>query len=400
MDEHLPAAFASLLGAGAPLLHYKVCSTFDSSPTTGSIGRALELGRRAVGARGGTPVIVGAPALKRYTAFGHLFAAVDGVAWRIDRHPTMSRHPVTPMRESDLVLHLGAQTGLPVRLFDLVALKAADRAKRYRDVRRARWRARRRRARRRDAGGGGRARMERCAGARASASARPASSTRSSRTGARAAGSPRRRPRPVAEGVDRLLTVSGSCSPTTAGANRRGRRRGSRGGSDRPRPHARRRRGLARRARPGRPPRRGRAARACSSPRRADRTTRSIGALRAAADRRGIAFPALGSRIGAALGRASAALVAALRPRRMAIAGGDTSGEVAQALGLRALTMVAPLAPGSPLCRACAPGTPLDGLEVTLKGGQVGGPDFFEDARRGRAASPRAASPPSTRRTA
>ena len=113
----------------------------------------------------------------------------------------------------------------------------------------------------------------------------------------------------------------------------------------------------------------------------------SIAALRLAAERRGIAGTELGPRIGAALGRALAVLVAALRPRRIAIAGGDTSGDAAQALGLRALTMLAPLAPGSPLCRAYAPGTPLDGLEITLKGGQVGGPAFFEDARRGRAAS-------------
>ena len=40
------------------------------------------------------------------SAFGNLFAVVDGVGHRLDRHPTMSRHPVTPMDEADLRRHL------------------------------------------------------------------------------------------------------------------------------------------------------------------------------------------------------------------------------------------------------------------------------------------------------
>jgi uncharacterized protein YgbK (DUF1537 family) len=45
---------------------------------------------------------------------GRLFAsAPDGTIHRIDRHP-MSRHPVTPMRESDLRRHLQKQTTLPI----------------------------------------------------------------------------------------------------------------------------------------------------------------------------------------------------------------------------------------------------------------------------------------------
>jgi uncharacterized protein YgbK (DUF1537 family) len=94
MDENLPAAFAWLKAQGASLCHYKVCSTFDSSPTVGSIGRAIEIGRHVFAQRA-VPLIVGAPQLKRYTAFGNLFAAYRGETFRIDRHPVMSRHPVT-----------------------------------------------------------------------------------------------------------------------------------------------------------------------------------------------------------------------------------------------------------------------------------------------------------------
>ena len=42
MSDHLPAAFRWLQAQAAPLCQYKICSTFDSSPEIGSIGRALE----------------------------------------------------------------------------------------------------------------------------------------------------------------------------------------------------------------------------------------------------------------------------------------------------------------------------------------------------------------------
>jgi hypothetical protein len=48
MDRELPAAFASLASLGAPILQYTVCSTFVSSPSLGSIGRAIDLGTRAM----------------------------------------------------------------------------------------------------------------------------------------------------------------------------------------------------------------------------------------------------------------------------------------------------------------------------------------------------------------
>ena len=113
MDTHLSDAFAWLASLGTSVCHYKVCSTFDSSPQTGNIGRAAEIGKRIFGARF-VPIVVGAPGLRRYTAFGHLFAAIDGTTYRIDRHPTMKCHPVTPMKEADLREHLKAQTELTV----------------------------------------------------------------------------------------------------------------------------------------------------------------------------------------------------------------------------------------------------------------------------------------------
>ncbi len=125
MDENLPPAFAALAAEGAEICHYKVCSTFDSAPHAGSIGRALELGRKAFGDRP-VPILVGAPQLKRYTAFATLFAAYRGEVFRIDRHPVMSRHPVTPMHEADLIRHLAGQTTLSIALVDPIALTGND----------------------------------------------------------------------------------------------------------------------------------------------------------------------------------------------------------------------------------------------------------------------------------
>ena len=52
-------------------------------------------------------------------------------------------------------------------------------------------------------------------------------------------------------------------------------------------------------------------------------------------------------------------------------------------LGIDALTAIAPVAPGSPLCRAHSTDPARDGLQIALKGGQVGGDDFFCAVRDG-----------------
>ena len=89
-------------------------------------------------------------------------------------------------------------------------------------------------------------------------------------------------------------------------------------------------------------------------------------------------------RLGGALGQ----LVSDIRRQtgmpRIAICGGDTSGHALTALGAEALSAVAPLAPGAPICRLhTRADAAIDGLEVTLKGGQMGEPDFFLQAKCG-----------------
>jgi 3-oxoisoapionate kinase len=110
-----------------PVLHYKVCSTFDSAPTTGSIGTAIKALRPHV-ANAFVPIVGGQPNIGRYCAFSNLFAAAGtgGVVHRIDRHPTMSRHPVTPMHEADLRVHLAAQGLAEIGAIHYPAYDASD----------------------------------------------------------------------------------------------------------------------------------------------------------------------------------------------------------------------------------------------------------------------------------
>src|SRR6185436_18654827 len=110
MSAQLAPVLAAMSRLPVELVHYKVCSTFDSSPAIGSIGRVMDLSRSAFGDTA-IPIVAATPALGRYCAFGNLFArsGTDGRVHRIDRHPIMSVHPVTPMHEADLALHLGAQ---------------------------------------------------------------------------------------------------------------------------------------------------------------------------------------------------------------------------------------------------------------------------------------------------
>lgn len=122
MESELLAAFQAMKQSGAMVMHYKTCSTFDSSPHTGSIGKAMELGRSVFDNQRFIPLVVGVPQLKRYTAFGHHFAAVGEEIYRLDRHPVMSRHPVTPMDNSDLLQHLSGQTVLGAGLINMLQL--------------------------------------------------------------------------------------------------------------------------------------------------------------------------------------------------------------------------------------------------------------------------------------
>lgn len=127
MANELIPAYRLFRNLGARNVHYKVCSTFDSSPTIGSIGKAIELAQQVFG-KCHIPVAVGCPGFGRYVVFGNLFARYGNEVMRIDRHPTMAFHPSTPMNEADLLRHLSLQTSLKSCIIDIFALQGSEKS--------------------------------------------------------------------------------------------------------------------------------------------------------------------------------------------------------------------------------------------------------------------------------
>jgi uncharacterized protein YgbK (DUF1537 family) len=383
MDRHLPAVFALLCSIGAPIVHYKVCSTFDSAPGLGSIGRAIDIGKPIVGGAF-VPVVVSDPGMGRYQAFGNLFAMAGGVGYRLDEHPTMARHPVTPMDDANLARHLARQTSRKIGLVDFVAVKqgAADA----------------RLARELEAGAeivfldvldretlqeAGRiiwqSRGERLFGV-GSQGFEAALVAHWQSAGLIPVEAPDFRVAPV----PRIACVSGSVSPVTAAQIAYAAEHGfaciplDAARAVDPADWAKE---LAR------------AADQALAALRADRDVLvhtaagpddpAVAALPSAIAAAGARAEVVNERIGTGLGWILDRLLSDGRLTRVVAAGGDSSSHAASALGIYALTAVAPLAPGSPLCRAHMREAPAGGLEIALKGGQVGAPDFFCRAKLG-----------------
>ncbi|MBL8893142.1 MAG: four-carbon acid sugar kinase family protein, partial [Rhizobiales bacterium] len=85
------------------------------------------------------------------------------------------------------------------------------------------------------------------------------------------------------------------------------------------------------------------------------------------------------------LGRLARTLVQEFGLKRLIIAGGDTSSHALSELNIHALTTRYPLldTPGSPLCTAHSASAAFNGLEIAMKGGQVGKDDYFVRLKEG-----------------
>lgn len=108
-DTMVGKGLARLAALDPDVLLYKVCSTFDSSPAIGSIGRGISLLHRQFRDHGPIAVTPAQPEFGRFTAFSDHYAAHSGHVHRLDRHPVMSVHPSTPMHDADLRRVLTAQ---------------------------------------------------------------------------------------------------------------------------------------------------------------------------------------------------------------------------------------------------------------------------------------------------
>lgn len=377
MRAELPAVFRALHETGAPFVHYKVCSTFDSAPHVGNIGVATRVGLERFPTRP-VPIVVGAPALKRFVAFGNLFAGIGAERYRIDRHPVMSRHPVTPMREADLRLHLAEQDTLSIGSMDLASLEAEDRREIWHALRGADH----------DAvlfDTVDQASLERVGyllhemmGGETVFAVGSSGFEYALVAAWKSLGllPPPPAPEPIRP-VERLFAVSGSCSPVTAAQIAQATERD----------------GFAKlRVDP--------MTLIGSHAAMAHAVTRAVGLLSKgqsvllltaegpddmATLPEGTEAGAFNERLGTVLGHVLREVLAQSGVRRAVVAGGDTSSHATQQLALHALTVAAPLAPGCPLCVGYSDDPALAGLEIALKGGQMGQTDLFHRAKTGAA---------------
>ncbi len=398
MDGELRPVFESLAELDPPIVHYKVCSTFDSSPTVGSIGKAIDVGQSVFGSPF-VPVSQGTEVpLGRYVAFSNLFAVEDGEVYRIDRHPTMSDHPVTPMREADLRRHLGEQTDRSIGRLSVGDLNSDERAERSLEdttadaeivvfdaldtdhlstVGRLLW-------------GHATDQSDPLFAVGSSGLEHHALASAWAKAGLVDRNRTLYRTR---EAVDRIAVVSGSASPTTARQIGWAEENG----------FETVRLATERLIDPG----------VAEETRRAavDRAADSLADGRSVVlySARGPDDPAidatrdrfeelevsgvfemeagLETRLGRQQGRLLGEIIERTGLRRVCVAGGDTSSHAIPILGGDALEAIAPVGPGAPLCRLHSERSAFDGLELALKGGQIGteneAPDYFGVVRDG-----------------
>lgn len=383
MEKELRPVFKKLKALGARHVHYKICSTFDSSPKIGSIGRVIDVAAEIFIAPF-VPLFVAAPALGRFTVFGNHFARFgigsDGEIFRLDRHPSISKHPVTPMGEADLRLHLSKQTKKKITLFDILKIAMPEKECRAAfqnivaekpdvvlfDALTAEHLTR--------IGG----LMDDFASAK-----HPLFSAGSSGIEAALAAHwagrdalPRIPADRQASPAKQLFVGSGSCSPVTGGQIAWALKHGfaevalDAGALANSQTAAAEIQSATRRA-----------VKALSG-----NSSVIVHTTRTGSDKRVAKQLKEGTAkiLGTALGEVLRGALAQTRIQRLCLAGGDTSSFAARALGLEASEMIAPLTPGAPLCRAFAPGSPADGLEVVFKGGQVGAENYFATVLKGK----------------
>jgi 3-oxoisoapionate kinase len=387
MDQELPGIFEKISKIPTDFFQYKVCSTFDSAPGIGNVGHATELALKHFPS-GYIPLLIGAPFLNRFVVFGNLFARVDQTTYRLDRHPTMSKHPVTPMHESDLRKHLGQQTQRNVMLMDLHALEGSygEPMTYYQNMIK---------------GNGNFLLFDTLNVDHLTTIGQLLVENKSDRTqffvGASGANyalafylqkmgkihKPASIPSPGR--AKKMVIMAGSCSPVTAGQ-------------------------IGHMEKLGHPSIRINTVKLVDPVERTAEIENTIqisieaigrGQVPILYSAKGPDDPAIeltkirlnaqghtesetGEILAGAQGRIIHGLIDKIGKARIVVAGGDTSGYVSRTLGIYALETLCPIAPGAPLCIAHSKDNRFDGLEISLKGGQNGDAKYFESILEGK----------------
>ncbi|QJD86511.1 four-carbon acid sugar kinase family protein [Cohnella herbarum] len=385
MTKEIKPIMERLSRLDAPVVHYKTCSTFDSAPEVGSIGEAIRTSRELFPGQKTVSLLVGAPALGRYTLFGQHFARMNGEIFRLDRHPVMSRHPVTPMHEADLRYHLRMQLDEEIGLMNILELEGEPEqvGKRFREKRKEEpavilfdvldearlalsgrliWEA---------AEEGERFVV-------GSSGVEYALTAFWEKAGIASSGHSQPKTASISPS-DRILAVSGSASPVSQRQIETAMEQGFHGirispvsladGGSLPQEMLEQ------------------AIRLLNSGESVVLYTalgpedEAISETRKRISDEGIAPSQVGEHIGRQLGRWTKHIMQQSGLRRVVIAGGDTSGFVTSEMGIYGMEMLLPISPGAPLCRVYAQDERMDGIELALKGGQFGGPDYFAKVR-------------------
>lgn len=368
MEVELRAVAACWAEINPALVHYKTCSTFDSAPQVGSIGLAVRILKKHLAVQSFVPIIGGQPNLGRYCLFGNLYAVqqAGGPAYRIDRHPTMRSHPVTPMDEADLSLHLAKQGLDPISVLQYPAFtQGVDDVTRRVDEALAEGAQ----AVLFDVGDEShlthigdvlhRA-LASAADARPVLAVGPSSVMQALLKRTSSVPEIAQEPAELSVAKGGVLVLCGSLSPMSA-QQVAASASYERIELDAPALSAGDTAYLSN-----------------TATRVAELLNRGRHVLAVTGRPRAGDAPVSGATLAKACGRLLAQILAQATPRRIGLAGGDTSSYATQALDIWGLSYVQPLAPGVAICRTHAQDPRLDGIELMLKGGQMGSPDLFE----------------------
>lgn len=377
MEACLRPALLHLKSMGLRHIHYKVCSTFDSSPQVGSIGKVMDIAQEVFGPTG-IPLLVAAPALGRYGLFGNLFAQMgigsNGTIYRLDKHPSMKAHPVTPASESDLRLHLAKQTTQSIGLINILDLELADTEfeQRYQE----------------ELSQGASVILfdalyqkqltkigclfEQLAKEKGTLFS-VGSSAIESALGAAMAVSGKWVPKtewPKPTAVEDLLVLSGSCSPVTDAQINWAADNGFEVLAFNPEEVVEY--GMQ-----------AKSIQAILEKASAALTAKQSVVIHSngSASQDTINIPS--DIIGSILGQIGLRLQEKKGLKRMVLAGGDSSSHGARTMGIEAVEMLAPIIAGAPLCTAFSSNPCMDGIEINFKGGQVGAANYFGLLRNG-----------------
>jgi uncharacterized protein YgbK (DUF1537 family) len=95
----------------------------------------------------------------------------------------------------------------------------------------------------------------------------------------------------------------------------------------------------------------------------------------------GLESQALTQRLGEILGDLTKAIIVESDVKRVVLVGGDISGRITPTLGIWALQVGKSIGIAAPLCYAYSSYPKISGLQVALKGGQIGEDSYFGKAK-------------------